>query len=366
MPSVKVKGRRCEGADHSPSTHAEQSEFETYFRSVLNTVPPKQRETFCMRYYDELSYEEISAITGTSEGALKANYHWAVKRSLLPFEQVNTTRSSLIMSKPNTMSSAQEELRALLAEEFSEQEARALASSFTHTAEQIHREADAATRNLSVFVHEARQRAHRPRRGLFLGFAATALTAAAAVVIVLREEPVPTQAPIALQPTALQTERIVEPVALPTAVETPQRNTRTRSVPTTDVAAILADAEEEQIIETITQSVSETTTWTLQESEDLRKMRLLDVLNLQGDQVEKFFSAYNRYQGAVINAKKDLDRKAIDLREATESGADESVLKGKTDAVLAAMKVFEEAINKRHAEVKSLPQRSTIRYLHCV
>ncbi|MBK7032136.1 MAG: hypothetical protein KA339_06605 [Candidatus Kapabacteria bacterium] len=92
----------------------------------------------------------------------------------------------------------------------------------------------------------------------------------------------------------------------------------------------------------------------MQKIEDLRKMRLLDVLNLQGDQVEKFFSAYNRYQGAVINAKKDLDRKAIDLREATESGADESVLKGKTDAVLAAMKVFEEAINKRHAEVKSL------------
>ncbi|MBK7577664.1 MAG: hypothetical protein IPI24_09560 [Ignavibacteria bacterium] len=171
------------------------------------------------------------------------------------------------MSKPNNMSSAQEELRALLAEEFSEQETNALVSSFTHTAEQIHREADAATRNLSVFVHEARQHAHRPRRGLFLGFAATALTAAAAVVIVLREEQVTTQAPVALQPTALQTERIVEPVAVPTAVETPQRNTRTRSVSTTDVAAILADAEEEQIIETITQSVSETVTWTLQETD---------------------------------------------------------------------------------------------------
>ncbi|MBK6761108.1 MAG: sigma-70 family RNA polymerase sigma factor [Ignavibacteria bacterium] len=72
--------RDVKGADHSPSTHAEQSEFETYFRSVLDTVPPKQRETFCMRYYDELSYEEICAITGTSEGALKANYHWAVKK----------------------------------------------------------------------------------------------------------------------------------------------------------------------------------------------------------------------------------------------------------------------------------------------
>ncbi|HLP28757.1 MAG TPA: hypothetical protein VK147_08955 [Candidatus Didemnitutus sp.] len=92
----------------------------------------------------------------------------------------------------------------------------------------------------------------------------------------------------------------------------------------------------------------------MQKIEDLRKMRLLDVLNLQGDQVEKFFSAYNRYQGAVINAKKDLDRKAIDLREATESGAEESVLKSKTEAVLAAMEAFEQAINKRHADVRPL------------
>lgn len=171
------------------------------------------------------------------------------------------------MSKPNNMSSAQEELRSLLAEEFSEQEARALASSFTHTAEQIHREADAATRNMSVFVHEARQRTSRPRRSVIMGLAATALTAAVAVVVVLREDPVTTQAPSVLQPTALHTERIVEPVVVPTAVETTQRNTRTRSVSTMDVAAILADAEEEQIIETITQSVSETSTWTLQDSD---------------------------------------------------------------------------------------------------
>jgi RNA polymerase sigma-70 factor (ECF subfamily) len=51
-----------------------------YIKQVLSGLPPKQREAFCMRHYDELSYEEISAITGTSEGALKANYHWAVKK----------------------------------------------------------------------------------------------------------------------------------------------------------------------------------------------------------------------------------------------------------------------------------------------
>lgn len=64
----------------APSHSAENNEFDAYIKSVLASLPPKQRETFCMRHYDELSYEEISEITGTSEGALKANYHWAVKK----------------------------------------------------------------------------------------------------------------------------------------------------------------------------------------------------------------------------------------------------------------------------------------------
>ncbi|MCO6467023.1 MAG: sigma-70 family RNA polymerase sigma factor [Bradyrhizobiaceae bacterium] len=64
----------------SPVDHAEQNEFETFFRTILAELPLKQRETFMMRYYDELSYEEISTIVGKSVGALKANYHWAVKK----------------------------------------------------------------------------------------------------------------------------------------------------------------------------------------------------------------------------------------------------------------------------------------------
>lgn len=63
-----------------PSDHAEQNDFDCYMQIVLAQLPPKQRETFCLRFYDELSYEQISAITGTSQGALKANYHWAVKK----------------------------------------------------------------------------------------------------------------------------------------------------------------------------------------------------------------------------------------------------------------------------------------------
>lgn len=47
---------------------------------AINTLPAKQREVFNYRYYDDLPYEEISLITGTSIGALKASYHFAVEK----------------------------------------------------------------------------------------------------------------------------------------------------------------------------------------------------------------------------------------------------------------------------------------------
>lgn len=43
-------------------------------------LPEKQRLVFNMRYFDEMKYEEISDILGTSVGALKASYHHAVKK----------------------------------------------------------------------------------------------------------------------------------------------------------------------------------------------------------------------------------------------------------------------------------------------
>jgi RNA polymerase sigma factor (sigma-70 family) len=46
----------------------------------LQKLPAKQREVFIFRNMDELSYDEISEITGTSTGALKANYFHAVKK----------------------------------------------------------------------------------------------------------------------------------------------------------------------------------------------------------------------------------------------------------------------------------------------
>ncbi len=50
--------------------------------SILEKVPSKQRQVFIMRNFEELSYEEISKITGKSVGGLKANYFHALKKVL--------------------------------------------------------------------------------------------------------------------------------------------------------------------------------------------------------------------------------------------------------------------------------------------
>ena len=55
-------------------------EAQRKLSKALSRLPSKQRTVFCLRYYDELSYEEISEITGTSVGALKASYHFAAER----------------------------------------------------------------------------------------------------------------------------------------------------------------------------------------------------------------------------------------------------------------------------------------------
>ena len=50
------------------------------FQRAVLSLPEKQRLVFNMRYYDDMKYEEIAKVTGTSEGALKASYHIAVKK----------------------------------------------------------------------------------------------------------------------------------------------------------------------------------------------------------------------------------------------------------------------------------------------
>jgi RNA polymerase sigma-70 factor (ECF subfamily) len=49
-------------------------------QKLVAKLPEKQRIVFNMKYFDGMSYQTISEILGTSEGALKASYHHAVQK----------------------------------------------------------------------------------------------------------------------------------------------------------------------------------------------------------------------------------------------------------------------------------------------
>lgn len=52
-------------------------EMQRELHKAIQRLPEKQRVVFNLRYFEEMKYEEISEITGTSVGALKASYHHA-------------------------------------------------------------------------------------------------------------------------------------------------------------------------------------------------------------------------------------------------------------------------------------------------
>ena len=65
-------------ADQHSNVVREENIF--LIEEVIQSLPEKQRAVFLMRYYDEMPYEQISSILGTSVGGLKANFHHAVKK----------------------------------------------------------------------------------------------------------------------------------------------------------------------------------------------------------------------------------------------------------------------------------------------
>jgi RNA polymerase sigma factor (sigma-70 family) len=56
------------------------NKLEWKLQLAIQQLPDKQRAVFTLRYYDEMPYEEMSRVLETSEGALKASYHHAVKK----------------------------------------------------------------------------------------------------------------------------------------------------------------------------------------------------------------------------------------------------------------------------------------------
>jgi RNA polymerase sigma factor (sigma-70 family) len=56
------------------------NKIEWKLQQAIQSLPDKQKVVFNLRYYDEMPYEEMSGVLGTSVGALKASYHHAVKK----------------------------------------------------------------------------------------------------------------------------------------------------------------------------------------------------------------------------------------------------------------------------------------------
>lgn len=61
-------------------TYFNGNEIQLKLQEAILTLPEKQRLVFNMKYFDDITYEQMESILGTSVGALKASYHHAVKK----------------------------------------------------------------------------------------------------------------------------------------------------------------------------------------------------------------------------------------------------------------------------------------------
>jgi len=78
LPIGDVEGELTAKLDSNSTLTGD--EIQLKLQKALLKLPDKQRLVFNMKYFDDMSYEQISEITDTTVGALKASYHHAVKK----------------------------------------------------------------------------------------------------------------------------------------------------------------------------------------------------------------------------------------------------------------------------------------------
>ncbi|HRF16175.1 MAG TPA: sigma-70 family RNA polymerase sigma factor, partial [Bacteroidia bacterium] len=78
IPIHDVEAELADKLEHEPSLKA--NELELKLQKAILSLPEKQRVVFNLRYYDEMKYEDMSEVLGTSVGALKASYHHAAQK----------------------------------------------------------------------------------------------------------------------------------------------------------------------------------------------------------------------------------------------------------------------------------------------
>jgi len=65
---------------HEGSSWFDGDKAQIMLQNAILKLPDKQKIVFNLKYFDEMTYEDMSKVLGTSEGALKASYHHAVKK----------------------------------------------------------------------------------------------------------------------------------------------------------------------------------------------------------------------------------------------------------------------------------------------
>jgi len=77
-PWVDVESKMGDALKSDPWFDGDRIQLQ--LQQAILKLPEKQRLVFNMKYFDELKYEDMAQILGTSVGALKASYHHAVKK----------------------------------------------------------------------------------------------------------------------------------------------------------------------------------------------------------------------------------------------------------------------------------------------
>lgn len=87
---------------------------------------------------------------------------------------------------------------------------------------------------------------------------------------------------------------------------------------------------------------------------NLRKVKLLEVLELQGNEVEKFFSVFNTYEKRHVELRRSLEDASRDLKRAIDDGASESELRTHTTKVRTRVASMEELVEERFNAIEKV------------
>ena len=71
--------------NHSAFSHSDHSpisgeEIQSKLQNAIDSLPVKQKQVFTMKYFEDLTYEEMSVLLGGTSGSLKASFHHAAKK----------------------------------------------------------------------------------------------------------------------------------------------------------------------------------------------------------------------------------------------------------------------------------------------